>query len=97
LLYDVTSLIILLHPTSSPKYQKLLYNVTYDSSGSVTGASGLMNVWLLRYNGTKVEGHAFSDLIAEDWEIAFIDIVVGDGLPEGMPDGAKIYAMAQRR
>ena len=82
------------------KYEKLLHNITYDSEGRVTGAMGLMNVWLLKSNGTKVEGQALSDPIPEDWENAFIDTLLGPeraGYPLGMPDGGRTYGLAQRR
>lgn len=57
----------------------------------------MMAVWLLKDNSTKVEGQASNDPVARDWELAFIDVVVGEAVPEGLPLGSKMEGVAQRR
>lgn len=56
-----------------------------------------MTVWILHDNGTQEWGQARVDPVAEDWETHFIEIVVGDQVPEGMPQGAVLYGNAERR
>lgn len=77
-------------PTRS-RVKTLLSGVTYDSSGQAKSAKGLMNVWILRENGTKEENQASVDAAAFDWETVFINLVVGDGVPPGLPNGTKMY------
>ncbi len=44
-----------------------------------------------------MEGQKSTDLVAQDWELAFIDIVQGADRPSGLPEGAKIEGVATRR
>lgn len=78
------------------RVKTLLSGVTYDSSGQAKSAKGLMNVWILRENGTKEENQASVDAAAFDWETVFINLVVGDGVPPGLPNGTKMYGLAER-
>jgi hypothetical protein len=63
----------------------------------VTGAAALLNVWFLDFNDTSEAHESSSDPIGEDWEEAFIKIIVGEDQPEGLPPGTELFALAQKR
>lgn len=67
------------------------------TSGRVESASALMNVWLLEDHGVKEDGQASVDKVAMDWENAFVEITVGEKVPEGLPEGANLLGIAERR
>ena len=56
-----------------------------------------MNVWLLEDRGVKEDGQASVDKIAMDWENDFVEITVGEKMPTGLPEGATLLGMAERR
>ncbi|TRY79298.1 hypothetical protein TCAL_08847, partial [Tigriopus californicus] len=78
------------------RVKTLLSGLAFDGSGHVLSAKGLMNVWILRENGTKEENQASIDEAAFDWETVFINIVVGEDVPSGLPNGSKMYGLAER-
>ena len=49
----------------------------------MSGAAGVLNAWLLRFNDTSEYGEAAKDPIVYDWEAAFIEVVAGEDKPEG--------------
>ena len=67
------------------------------TSGWAESAAALMNVWLLEDRGVKEDGQASVDKIAMDWENDFVEITVGKKMPTGLPEGATLLGMAERR
>ena len=94
---DVIKDVTLAVANESTGVSSLLSNLTYDESNNVVGSSAMMSVWLLIDNGTKVEGQANNDPVAKDWEEAFLKVIVGEDVPEGLPDGAMLEGVAERR
>ena len=79
-------------------YELLLSKPVFDPiSGDISGASALMNLWILKDNSTKEANLAAEDKIAKDWELSFIDIIHGERRPTGLPEGAVMEGVAQRR
>ena len=63
----------------------------------VTGATGLLNIWLLKHDGIKEKGRKSVDAISMELESGFLDQVVKEEVPEGLPEGARLLGLAERR
>ena len=63
----------------------------------VSKARGLMNIWLLRQNGTKETGKSPVDKTAMAWEQLFIERIVEYPIIKEIPNGLKMDAIAERR
>ena len=76
---------------------KLISGVEYDETGtSVKKATALMNIWLIKQNGTKPE---FGDLIDEtalDWELTFIETIITNA-SYNLPANLTFDGLADRR
>ena len=80
----------------------LLSNLT-TSESSVT-ASALINIWVLKNNGSKPDAHGpIRDEVAEDWELSFVSAANQHrGCPEKeagcdwLPSGVEVVSLAER-
>ena len=55
----------------------LISGVEYSkNNSSVTKATALMNIWLIKQNGTKIDNQDLKDERAMDWESVFIQQVI---------------------
>ena len=55
----------------------LISGVEYNkNNSSVTKATALMNIWLIKQNGTKIDNQDLKDERAMDWESVFIQQVI---------------------
>ena len=83
---------------SSSFLKGLLAGVKRDPiTGKVKSASAFLNTWLLKHDGVKAEGRKPVDEISLELEMDFLDFVVKDRIPEGLPKGAKLLGLAERR
>ena len=68
--------------------------IAFSGNGSViTGASAVMNIWLLADNSSNPWTDANED--AEEWELGFIEATI-DQPPENPPPGLQVYSLAER-
>lgn len=67
------------------------------ATSEVTSASALLNIWLLKHDGIKEKGRKPIDQVSMELEAEFLDLVVGDKVPEGLPNGARLLGLAERR
>ena len=74
----------------------ILSGLSYDSNGTVLGARAVMNIWLLRQNGTKKPDEQLIDAVAMDWEKAFIQQIILDQ-QKTVPTGLKVDGLSERR
>ena len=79
------------------KIDGILSDIDYDeTTGKVKGAKGLLNIWLLRQNGTKEPNGDLVDKVALEWEKAFVEEIIKNEV-KGLPDGLIFDALAERR
>ena len=74
----------------------IISGLKYDSNGTVIKARAVMNIWLLRQNGTKKPDEQLMDTVALDWEKAFIQQIILDQQHK-VPEGLKIDGLSERR
>ena len=74
----------------------ILSGLKYDSNGTVIKARAVMNIWLLRQNGTKKASEQLIDAVAMDWEKAFIQQIILDQQSR-VPQGLKLDGLSERR
>ena len=61
-------------------------------------ARGLMNIWMLKQNGTKEDGQKSIDVVAMAWEEIFIEkIIYNSEKSLKLPNELTMVAMAERR
>ena len=74
----------------------ILSGVEYDNqTGKVSKASALMNIWLLKQNGTKEAGGALVDVMAMEWEKVFIEEIIYKKI-DGMPPAINFDGLTER-
>ena len=66
-------------------------------TNEVVSATGLLNIWLLKHDGIKEKGRKPIDRVSMEIESYFLDFVVKDKIPDGLPQGAKLFGHAERR
>lgn len=66
-------------------------------TNEVVSASALLNIWLLKHDGIKEMGRKPRDQISMELELEFLDLVVGNKIPDGLPKGARLLGLAERR
>ena len=75
----------------------LLSGVVYNTTnGKILKAQALLNVWLLKQNGTKDPNGQLIDPAAMEWEMAFVKEIIVNPV-EGIPAGLTFNALAERR
>ena len=89
---------ILFSNTMDPlsQIEGILSGLKYDSNGTVIKARAVMNIWLLRQNGTKKASEQLIDAVAMDWEKAFIQQIILDQQSR-VPQGLKLDGLSERR
>ena len=76
---------------------KLMSGVEYDKNGtSVIKATALMNIWLIKQNGTKIPNGDLIDEKAMDWEFKFIEKVINNA-SYYLPLNLTFNGIAERR
>ena len=71
--------------------------VEYDKNGtSVIKATALMNIWLIKQNGTKIPNGDLIDEKAMDWEFKFIEKVINNA-SYYLPLNLTFNGIAERR
>ena len=71
--------------------------VEYDKNGtSVTKATALMNIWLIKQNGTKIPNGDLIDEKAMEWEFKFIQKVIANA-SFYLPSNLTFNGIAERR
>ena len=66
------------------------------TTGKVIKAKALLNIWLLKQNGTKDPNGQLIDAVAMKWESQFIKEIIVNPV-EGIPQGLTLDALAERR
>ena len=65
---------------------------------SLFQARGLMNIWMLKQNGTKEDGQKSIDVVAMAWEEIFIEKIIHNSEKSlKLPNELTMVAMAERR
>ena len=75
----------------------ILSGVKYNkTTGNVIEAKALLNIWLLKQNGTKDPNGELIDAVAMEWEKAFIEEIIVKKVM-GIPIGLTFNGFTDRR